>query len=208
MINSEKYFINNTEIVQNSLKLTKLFLRHKKFKEKLIDSIGIKHLIPIGLYYTDTEINKLVLKIIKELLSFVLNSEITNDIYVLVFIILKNNSDNLEIAESVIGILKNIVRDVINLLVCDESIESYCMLFICMKGEIEFEMLLLSLFKLIKDCDETCVDVLRNNKKIQKCVLDLLESYSIASTGSESSNETIYLKLKVLAEDVLGLANN
>ena len=137
-----------------------------------------------------------------------LNSEITNDIYVLVFIILKNNSDNLEIAESVIGILKNIVRDVINLLVCDESIESYCMLFICMKGEIEFEMLLLSLFKLIKDCDETCVDVLRNNKKIQKCVLDLLESYSIASTGSESSNETIYLKLKVLAEDVLGLANN
>ena len=208
MINSEKYFINNTEIVQNSLKLTKLFLRHKKFKEKLIDSIGIKHLIPIGLYYTDTEINKLVLKIIKELLSFVLNSEITNDIYVLVFIILKNNSDNLEIAESVIGILKNIVRDVINLLVCDESIESYCMLFICMKGEIEFEMLLLSLFKLIKDCDETCVDVLRNNKRIQKCVLDLLESYSIASTGSESSNETIYLKLKVLAEDVLGLANN
>ena len=208
MINSEKYFINNTEIVQNSLKLTKLFLRHKKFKEKLIDSIGIKHLIPIGLYYTDTEINKLVLKIIKELLSFVLNSEITNDIYVLVFIILKNNSDNLEIAESVIGILKNIVRDVINLLVCDESIESYCMLFICMTGEIEFEMLLLSLFKLIKDCDETCVDVLRNNKKIQKCVLDLLESYSIASTGSESSNETIYLKLKVLAEDVLGLANN
>jgi hypothetical protein len=208
VINSEKYFINNTEIVQNSLKLTKLFLRHKKFKEKLIDSIGIKHLIPIGLYYTDTEINKLVLKIIKELLSFVLNSEITNDIYVLVFIILKNNSDNLEIAESVIGILKNIVRDVINLLVCDESIESYCMLFICMKGEIEFEMLLLSLFKLIKDCDETCVDVLRNNKKIQKCVLDLLESYSIASTGSESSNETIYLKLKVLAEDVLGLANN
>ena len=208
MINSEKYFINNTEIVQNSLKLTKLFLRHKKFKEKLIDSIGIKHLIPIGLYYTDTEINKLVLKIIKELLSFVLNSEITNDIYVLVFIILKNNSDNLEIAESVIGILKNIVRDVINLLVCDESIESYCMLFICMKGEIEFEMLLLSLFKLIKECDETCVDVLRNNKKIQKCVLDLLESYSIASTGSESSNETIYLKLKVLAEDVLGLANN
>ena len=205
MIKAQKTYLYNTEIILNSLKILKLFLNHKKYKQYLLENTGVKHLIPIAKFYTDQDIQKLMLNIIKEILGFALNPYISRDIHSLVLEIIKNNSENISIAETAIGILKIISADILQLLVNDESIETYCVLFICMKGEIDFEMLLLSLFKNIKENDEGCIEVLRKNKKIENCVLELLENYSIGSTGSQSSNESVYLKLKLLAEEVLGI---
>lgn len=201
----QRTFQFNLEVALNSLKVLKLFLTYKKFKQVLIDQNGVKQLIPLACFYTQQDMQKLLLNLVKEILTLGLSSEVNNDIFSLVVEVIRNSSDNLFIAETAIGILKVIADDVLPRLVTEESIDMYCVLFICLKGELDFELQLLGLFKLIKDCDENSIKLLRNSKKIENCILELLENYSIESTGSLSSNGSVYMKLKVLAEEVLGM---
>ena len=204
IINSQKLHTYNRDIILSSLRILKLFLTHKRFKQILIENIGMQHLIPIASFYSDQDIQKLLLNIIKEVLGLALTCELSKEIYSIVLEVIRNSSDNISIAETAIGIWKLIASDILSQLVSEESIETYCVLFICMRGEVDFEMQLLGLFKIIRDCSQGYIEVLRNSKKIESCVLKLMESYSIESTGSLSSNASIYLKLRMVAEEVLG----
>jgi hypothetical protein len=177
IIESQKLFLYNYEIALMSLKVLKLFLTHKKFKQAMIDSIGLTTLLLFSKYYSEIDIQKLLMSIIKELLSLNVKNEICKEIYEIVLEILKNNSDSVVVTESSINILKIIVPDISKLLVSDDSIDAYCMILLCMRGETELEILLLELFKDIKDIDLLAFEVLARNKKIQNCLGEIVENY-------------------------------
>lgn len=202
VIQSLKSYAYNAEIAANSLKVFKLYLTYYKFRKLVLETLGLKYLAPISKHYTDSSTQKQLINIVKAFIDAPASLKITKDMHNILVNILKSSTDTVKVTESCIDILGRIAKNEPGELVNEEMIEVYCDLFICFKGEIKLEMQLLELFKRIKDAGP--IENLRKNKKIVACVSELLERYRIASTGSQSSKETICLRLKVLAEELLG----
>lgn len=198
-------FKYNQEIIKISLKLIKVFLSHKKFKEIILESGAFDNLSQTLSLVNESNIQKLALEVVKEVVAMPMNNETAKTVFKVLITVLNNSVNSAFTAKFVIGLLSNLAHEVLEMICSQEALDCFSVLLVCLRGEVEVEVGVVRLMKMVKDLDLTAVEKIRNHGQIVNCLREIEDAWRVPSTGSNHSYEEDLIELKQMIEDLFKL---
>ena len=153
----------------------------------------------------ESSVQKMALEVVKEVVAMPMDGCASKNVFKVLIAVL-NNSVNSEFnAKFVIGLMSNLASELAEMIVSQEALDCFAVLLVCLRGDVEVEVGVVRLMKMVKDLDSSAVEKIRGNGQIVNCLKEIEDGWRVPSTGSNHSYEDDLVELKQMIEDLFKL---